>query len=612
MESNNFIYPKNVPFDPTLERPDGWGFKDSIFFMHPTGEAELSGSRYSISGKKLPGLFAFIEDRVGLKKGSKLPKTSFPPKIPDPVRNEPFIREITAHLGKNQINFDPLVRLRHGHGQSQAEMTLIRSSGFLRMPDVVLFPENEDQVVKIVENAKTYSACLVPYGGGTNVTESLLCPTEEKRMIVSLDMRRMNHVTWIDPVNQIAHIEAGATGRDIANCLATHQFTMGHEPDSIEFSTLGGWIATRASGMKRNKYGNIEDLVLDVKVITAFGKIEHRNVVPRESIGIDPREWIFGSEGNFGIIVSATIKVFPLPEVKEYASILFPSFSRGYEFLKDLQRSGRVPASVRLVDNEQFQFGLAIKPKEDGLKGAIEKQVSKLQKFLITKIKGFDLKEVAVCTISYEGSRSQVREEKRVISKLIKKFGGLPAGSKTGKRGYDLTFSIAYIRDFTFDVIGTVGETFETSASWSRALEIYEGVTAGVKKKHSDMKLPGKAWISCRVTQLYDSGVCLYFTYGFPATDLGDRISDTNERCAEIEKVARDIILSLGGSISHHHGVGKIRKRFLPQIMSQTEITYINRVKLALDPENIFGIANQAVEPKYLAKSQETNAFLTK
>src|SRR5262245_10633982 len=211
----------------------------------------------------------------------------------------------------------------------------------------------------------------------------------------------MDRILWIDPVNLMACIEAGAVGRHIQAQLAQHGFTSGHEPDSVEFSTLGGWIATYASGMKKNRYGNIEDLVLDVSVVTPRGALGRSgDPPPRESVGVDPRRWVFGSEGTLGIITHAIVKIFPLPDVVRYDAVLFPDFEAGVAFLQDLTRQGSTPASVRLVDNLQFQLGQTLRPRTTGW-GAL---VRRLERLYVTRLRGFDPSSMVACTLLFEGS----------------------------------------------------------------------------------------------------------------------------------------------------------------------------------------------------------------
>jgi alkyldihydroxyacetonephosphate synthase len=177
----------------------------------------------------------------------------------------------------------------------------------------------------------------------------------------------MNRIMWINPINRMACIEAGAVGRHIMEDLVKYGLTMGHEPDSVEFSTLGGWIATNASGMKKNKYGNIEDLILDFSVVTVNGTLTRAEVLPRESIGSDVRSLMFGSERTLGIITSAVVKLFPLPEIQHYGSVLFPSLEDGVAFMYALKQAGSQPASVRLVDNIQFQLSVAVQASTNTL-----------------------------------------------------------------------------------------------------------------------------------------------------------------------------------------------------------------------------------------------------
>jgi alkyldihydroxyacetonephosphate synthase len=396
----------------------------------------------------------------------------------------------------------------------------------------------------------------------------------------------MNRILWIDPENRMACIEAGAVGREIVETLEQHGFTMGHEPDSIEFSTLGGWIATHASGMKKNRYGNIEDLVLDVCAVTVDGLMTRSSVSPRESVGVDLRRWLYGSEGNLGIVTHATVKLFPLPEVQHYESVVFRSFEEGFAFLYELAQQGAPPASVRLVDNLQFQFSRALKPSSVGLK----RLKGRFEKFYVTRVKGFDPDKMVACTLLFEGSRVEVTAQEAALFRIARKHGGLRAGVENGKRGYELTFAIAYIRDFMMDHY-LLAESFETSVSWSQALALCENVKRRIREEHAARSLPGVPFISCRVTQLYDTGVCVYFYFAY----YYEGIDRPSEVFTEMERAARDEVLSSGGSLSHHHGIGKLREEFLPEIMSAPMLEWSRRIKNAVDPQNVFGSANHGV-----------------
>lgn len=578
--------PRALPVD-GAESLDAWGFRDSAFTALPNGNVLLTGARYPLSGVELPYLLPWIRKVMEIELPvSDLHPSSYPPEVPSARDNLPFQNEIRELLPDDAVSDDPLIRLRHGHGHTLEEMYAIRYGRLERVPDLVVYPSTEEQVTAIVDVALRHDVCLVPYGGGTNVTDALRCPVEEERSIVSVDLSRLNRILWIDPVNLMACIEAGAVGRHLQAELARHGFTLGHEPDSVEFSTLGGWIATHASGMKKNRYGNIEDLVLDVRVVTPLGTLSRPTVAPRESAGIDPRRWLFGSEGTLGIITSAVVKLFPLPQTQRYDSALFPAFDDGVRFLYALTREARPPASVRLVDNLQFQLGQTLKPASHGAKAL----ASRAQKFFVTRVKGFDPDRMVVCTFLYEGSRDEVAVEAAAVARLAKRHGGMRAGAENGRRGYQLTFGIAYIRDFVMKH-WILGESFETSVPWSQALSLAENVKRRIHDEYAARGLPGKPFATCRVTQVYQTGVCIYFYFGFHHKGM----EDPARVYAELEHAARDEILKSGGSLSHHHGVGKIRQRFLPRVFSKAALEWAAEFKRAVDPGNLFGISNQAM-----------------
>ncbi|MEM1198511.1 MAG: FAD-binding oxidoreductase [Pseudomonadota bacterium] len=570
--------------DEDVESLDVWGFNDSKFEVNDKGVVALAGSRYDLSGEELPALLPWIRQVLSLPIDPKdIHPYDFPRTVPEPVLNDAFIAALKDILPEEQISQKAETRQRHGHGHTLEEMYAIKYGQLSRIPDVVVYPSEENQVSEIVKAAKKYNACLIPFGGGTSVTEALQCPKTERRMIASVDMRRMNRIEWIDPVNRMACIQAGAVGRHIVEQLADYGFSMGHEPDSIEFSTLGGWIATNASGMKKNKYGNIEDLVLDVTVVTAFGTLERDVALPRESVGTDPRQAVFGSEGNLGIVTSAIVKLFPLPEVQRYGSILFKNFELGMNFMHALSQQHLLPASVRLMDNLQFQFGQALKPRSVGWRS----YKSKLEKYYALNLRGFDPDKMVACTLVFEGRAEDVKAQEAMVYKIGAQYGGMKAGGSNGERGYQLTFGIAYVRDFVMNHY-ILAESFETSVSWSQALLLCQNVKQRVMTEHAERNLPGRPFITCRATQVYDTGVCIYFYLAFSYKGVDNPTQVFNE----IEVAAREEILNCGGALSHHHGVGKLRKRFMPNVMSDATLDWNRKTKHALDPNNIFGCEN--------------------
>ncbi len=574
------------------ERLDAWGFRDSGFTMLPNGSVQMSGSRYPLSGAELPDLVPWIKGVLEVDldiRDVHEPDSSSRAPLPGSHRDTTIlVGELTRILGPDGVARDPDTRVRHGHGHTLEEIYAIHYGGFGRAPDLVVFPETEEQIEQLVEVATRHEACLIPYGGGTNVTDALRCPAEDPRPMVCVDLSRMNRILWIDPVNQMASIQAGAVGRHIQTQLAEYGFTLGHEPDSVEFSTLGGWIATNASGMKKNRYGNIEDLVLDVHVVTPKGALTRSAVVPRESSGLDPRRWVFGSEGTLGIITRAVVKIFPLPEVQRYGAVLFPTFEAGVGFMFDLTRKATPPASVRLTDNMQFQMGQTLKAKTTGLAAVVRR----LQRLYVTRVRGFDPNRMVVCTLLYEGSRAEVANQEAAVRRIASRHGGMGAGAENGKRGYQLTFAIAYIRDFVMRHY-VLGESLETSVPWSEALALCENVKRRLFDEYRERGLPGKPFVSCRVTQVYQTGVCVYFYFAF----YHKGVAQPEKVFGELERAARDEILRSGGSLSHHHGIGKLRQGFLSRIMSPTALEWCAGVKRMVDPDNIFGIANQAVAP---------------
>ena len=562
-----------------------WGYKDSKFVLNKDRTVSMEGDRYELSGTRMPDFIPYIEEVIGIEinPGNTLAEVENKP-VSSLNINQVFVDNIKNEFEDDRYSFEDEDRLIHSHGQTTSEEVYkILYNQIKRCVDMVFYVENNEEVQRLIELAVEFDVCLVPFGGGTSVTSALKIPSSEQRMIVSVDLRRMNQVEWINEEDRQVCVQAGITGSDLEDLLAEKGYCMGHEPDSVELSTLGGWIATNASGMKKNRYGNIEDIVENVTMITAKGTVEQIKPLSRASIGFKPQNILFGSEGNLGIITKAVLKIHKTPEIKKYNSIIFKDWETGVQFLYNLSKTNFIPSSVRLVDNMQFRFGQALKPKAQGFK----KFMGQIEKFFALKVKGLDAEKMCATTFLMEGSQNEIAYQEKNILKLAKQHGGLVGGPGNGKRGYLLTFAIAYVRDFLTD-FHIIGETMETTVPWSKIKPVCEAASNTLFELHKKHNLPGKPYISYRIPQIYHTGVCIYFMLGMSV----ENVPNAEDLFGEIEHAIRRAIMDNGGSISHHHGVGKIRKDFLKDTLSDSSVELIKDLKKAHDPSNIFGIRN--------------------
>ncbi len=568
-----------------------WGFKDSSFIINDDNTVTFTGKRYEgISGERLPYLIPFVTKvlNTDIKKEPYF-KEIEKKYVTERKINQDFVNDIESFFNEDQISFSDEERVLHSHGQnSPDEVFKVLYDKLEKFTDIVVYVENEEDVINLIEKAKKHNVCLVPYGGGTNVTNALQLPENEERMIVSVDTRRLNKIISIDTKNLLIEVEAGITGKHLEEELQKKGFTVGHQPDSIELSTLGGWISTNAAGMKKNKYGNIEDIVQNVVMVTPNGTINQIKPLVRSSIGIKTQNLLFGSEGNIGIITKAVLKIHKLPECSDYESVVLKDWDTGLDFMYELAHSSSVPASARMLDSLHYQFGSALKPEKDN----IGKLKSKIQK-LVFKMKDFSTDDFVAAVFKLEGSFSEVEYQRKNIKRLAKKYNGLLGGSKEGKVGYNITMVIAYIREF-FVPQGILGETLETAVPWSKVNQVKDEANKLLTELHKKYDLPGKPFFCSRISKVYHTGICMYNTMGINVRG----IKNPEKVFSDIEHKIRECFIKNGGSISHHHGVGKLRKDFMPETISPGSIDVIQGIKKSQDPDNIFGISNNIINKK--------------
>ena len=254
--------------------------------------------------------------------------------------------------------------------------------------------------------------------------------------------------------------------------------------------------------------------------------------------------------------------------------------------MQELSRSNMVPASSRLADNLQIRLGQALKEEKSGL----PKLLDKFKQFVLFKVKGFDPEKFTVAVFKIEGSEVEVKTQRQNLENLAKKHGGVLAGESTGKSGYLATMVIAYIRELIFTQ-NILGETMETAVPWSKINQVKEEASKLIVKLHKEHNLPGKPFFTSRISKVYHTGVCMYNTIAM----CYDGVENPEDVFTEIEHIMRENFIENGGSISHHHGVGKLRKDFMSNTISNGSVEMIKGIKKNQDPHNIFGVNNNIV-----------------
>jgi alkyldihydroxyacetonephosphate synthase len=489
-----------------------------------------------------------------------------PAQLPDELREA-----LEEAVGAEHVSVDDADRVVHMRGKSLRDLVRTRRGDLGRLPDVIVRPADEDQVVQVLDAVLAADAVLIPFGGGTNISGSLEAPADEERPVVSLDVTRLDRVLEIDAAARTARVQAGIYGPDLERQLTAQGWTAGHFPDSFTHSTLGGWIATRSSGMQSDKYGDIADLTRAVRVVTPAGVVATRPV-PSTSTGPSVREMILGSEGRLGVITEATIHVHRVPAERQILGYLFPDFSRGLQAMRALAESEATPTVTRISDAPETGFSFATRKKASPLDRV---KSAALQQLL--KRKGIDPHELCLSFIGFEGSEGHVKQQRKLVAEVIKPFGGFCIGSSPGELYDQKKFDTPYIRDFLLDR-GALADVSETSAPWSRLAEVYDASTGAAKAAFAELGIPG--WVMCHMSHSYHSGACLYFTFALKPSGVRDELEEYDT----VKSAIQQAFVDHGATLSHHHAVGTEHARWLEQDISPAGVALVRGLFAATDP----------------------------
>ncbi|WP_405058522.1 FAD-binding oxidoreductase [Kribbella sp. NBC_01505] len=533
----------------------GWGV-DGVAFSHDDK----------------PGLAPFVQKviDVDLNAPAVAPLAFEDLEVPASQLSEDLEKALSGVLGAENVVRTDLDRVVHAFGKSLRDLVRIRASDLRRIPDVVVYPADEEQIVAVLDAVVAADAVLIPFGGGSNIAGSLEAPSDETRQVVSLDMGRMNKVLSIDEESGLAQIQAGALGPDLEKQLGERGWTMGHFPDSFTHSSLGGWIATRSSGMQSDKYGDIADITKALRVVQP-GRTLATRAVPVTSTGPSVREMILGSEGRLGIITEATVQVHRKPVKRVVIGYFFPDWKRGVAAMRAISASDATPSITRISDARETSFSFATRKSSKGFSKLMSSAL-----VAVLKKRGWDLEQMCLSFIGYEGSEEHVARQRKLVKKIVSDHGGIGVGEGPGALYDQKKFDTPYIRDFLLDR-GALADVSETSAAWSKLMPLYDTTVERVNKAFAQLGVKG--FVMCHLSHSYHSGACLYFTFAFKAAE-GDPIAQYDV----VKSAVQQSFIDSAGTLSHHHAVGTEHSRWMGDDISEAGVQMVSGIFSVVDP----------------------------
>lgn len=516
----------------------GWGWAD----RYPDEDARLA----------FAGQAAVLLGVEGLEVRSPVPWEQVslpPPRVPIPETLRDFA---TAA---------PYERLTHTYGRGYRDLVRGFAGNFEAPPDFVALPRTEEQIVRLLEWACTSSVAVVPYGGGTSVVGGVECVAPARfGGVVTLDLRGLDRVLEVDPLSRAARIQAGATGPVLESQLAAHGLTLRHFPQSFEFSTLGGWIATRAGGHFATLYTHIDDLVESTRSVTPRGVLETRRL-PASGAGPSPDRLMLGSEGTLGVITEAWMRVQPRPRFRATASVHFAEYAAAVRATREIAQSGLYPANCRLLDPGEAALNFVA---NDGS---------------------------AVLVLGFESADHSLEPWlERALAIAAAHGGTCPAGPKFrddgGRTGGDAAGSwrqafldAPYLQNVMVS-IGVIADTFETACTWDRFDALHGAITDAVTSALH--RVCGGGRLTCRFTHVYPDGPAPYYTFVGPAKRGAEL-----EQWAELKAAASEALLANGATITHHHAVGRTHQPWYERQRPSLFGDVLASAKRTLDPAGV-------------------------
>jgi alkyldihydroxyacetonephosphate synthase len=517
-----------------MRRWNGWGDDITTYPLHPGGHR-------------------FLEARVG----------------PGRPARDADLDEVTRVVPPSRLPTHPLVsvdaadRVRHARGQSLPDWVALRAGRLGALPDGVARPTSGAEVRELLRFAAGTGATVIPYGGGTSVVGHINAgagPT------LTVDLQRLNGLRHLDERGCLATFGAGVIGPDLEAQLRARGFTLGHFPQSFEYSTLGGWVATRSSGQQSLGYGRIESLFAGGVLEGPAGTLA-LPVFPASAAGPDLRELVLGSEGRLGILTEATVRITALPQLEAFHAVFLPDWERAQAAARQIVQAKLHLSMLRVSTAAETEATLAL--------AGHERLLAALERFLSLRRIG---PGKCLMLVGLTGREGLVKASRREALGIASSHGGVHVGRLFGQQWRKNRFRLPYLRNTLWDV-GYAIDTLETATTWDRVPRMVEQIEAALRAATTGPA--ERVHVFTHLSHLYTHGSSLYTTYVFP---LGATSDDTLAHWRRMKHAASEAIVRGGATISHQHGVGTDHAPYLAPEKGELGLATIREACRVFDP----------------------------
>jgi len=523
-----------------------WGWGDPA--IEPALDAEALGVLRERIGELEPWPLARALEEIELPAAQSLPQA------------------LIEAVGEESVFRGDEDRLRHSAGRGYVDLARLRNGALEAAPDAVVMPPDAASLRRVIDLCAEEGIAIVPFGGGTSVVGGVEPLRGAHERVISLDLGSLRDVS-IDRRSLTAQLGAGLRGPEAEAALGREGLTLGHFPQSFEYATVGGFAATRSAGQASSGYGRFDALVSSVRMLAPAGEISTLET-PHTAAGPALRELVIGSEGVLGVIPDVTVRVRPAPIARRYEAWMAESFAAGAEIVRSLAQGPGLPEIIRVSDEEETEGTLALNGPR-GLSGQL------FGGYLGARRR----RGGALMIVGFEGDEESVSRRRALTVRALRGGGAAYLGQAAGRAWEHGRYQGPYLRD-TLMGMGAMVETLETSHTWSRFGELHEAVASGIRGALEGQGTPGLVF--CHLSHAYSDGASLYFTFISRA-----RRGAEVEQWAAVKRAACDAIVAHGGTITHHHAIGRDHAPYMEAEVGETGIEALRALKDRLDPTGI-------------------------